>query len=121
MIMRPITFRLSQSDFEKIEQLAQKKALDMAEIIRMLVHIGLTVEEAATDNSADGHDHISPQEQKFLWKTMLTWELESRYLLRHLVDNLIQGQAENRTALMEESKHQAEVYVNQLLKINPHD
>src|SRR5471030_1121022 len=112
--MRRITFRLSQSDFEKIEQLAQQKALDIAEIIRMLVHIGLTVEEAAADNQPNCNDHISPQEQKFLWKTMLTWELESRYLLRHLVDNLIQGHAEHRGELMEETKQQAEAHVNQL-------
>ena len=112
--MRRITFRLSQSDFEKVEQLAQQKALDIAEIIRMLVHIGLTVEEAAADNADKDGGPMNWQEQQFLWKTILTWGLESRYLLRHLVDNLIQGHTNNRAALMEESKQQAEAYVSKL-------
>lgn len=113
--MRRITISLPEEDLKYIEKCSQQKALSAAEYIRTLIKLGLTVEKnsGVTDplNYAPDLEH-----QKLLWKTLLVWELETRYLVRHLVEEGIQKNSGQQTALLETAKIKAQERVAELLQ-----
>ncbi len=103
--MARITISLPDEDLEYIEKHAQKKALSASEYARTLIKLCLTIEKSL--GATDPVNHFSDlEQQKFLWKTMLTWELETRYLVRHLVDE----------GLLETAKIKAQERVEELLQ-----
>ena len=93
--MRRITISLPDEDLEYIEKYSQKKALSAAEYIRTLVRLGLTIEK--NRGTTDPLNYaLDLEQQKTLWKTLLAWELETRYLVRHLVEEKIKKILDNK-------------------------
>lgn len=113
--MRRITISLLEEDLKYIEKCAQKKSLSAAEYIRTLTKLGLTVEQNSGMidilNSA-----LELEQQKLFWKTLLTWELEIRYLVRHLVEEGIQKNSGQQNGLLETAKIKAQERVAELLQ-----
>ena len=56
------------------------------------------------------------EQQKFLWKTLLAWELETRYLVRHLVEERTQKNPGQQEGLLETAKIKAQERVAELLQ-----
>lgn len=114
--MKRITISIPPEDLEKIERLAQQKGLILSECLRMLIRIGFAVEEAATEeNSNKRSQFLNVDEQILLWETQLTWQQETRLLVRHLVDTLIQASLKDRDALLEDAKQKAQSLVGTLM------
>ena len=115
--MRRITISIPPADLEKVEQYASQKALILSEYLRLLIRIGLTVEEAAMQKNHDEQTQsLSLDEQTLLWETQLTWQLETCLLVRHLADTLTQASLERRNELFEEAKEKAQTHVQTLLQ-----
>lgn len=114
--MPRITVSLPDSDFGKITAAAKKKAVSLSEYFRTLIQIGLAVEETAAENTAGNTHAMDLAQQKVLWKNMLEWQLEARYLVRHLADTLTPANAEQRNQLLQEAKQKAESRVNEILR-----
>lgn len=113
--MARITITLPDEDLESIENYAQKKALSAAEYARTLIKLGLTVEKNLGTTDPLNHA-LDIEQQKFLWKTLLTWELETRYLVRHLVEERNQKNPEQQERLLETAKIKAQERVAELLQ-----
>jgi hypothetical protein len=121
--MRRITINFPQAAFEQLQKNAIKKEVSLAYYLRELVEIGRQVEEAASlqkeaaeqKNNAD----FLPESDAHLWKHDLLWTLESRYLLRYLVDNMSDQSAEKREAVLGTAKEKAQVLVEELLSGKP--
>ena len=113
--MRRITISLPDEDLEYIEKYSQKKALSAAEYIRTLVRLGLTIEK--NRGTTDPLNYaLDLEQQKTLWKTLLAWELETRYLVRHLVEEKIQKNSGQQGELLETAKIKAQERVAELLQ-----
>lgn len=104
-------------DFKKIKAHAEKKSLITADYIRTLINIGLKVEEATqTRLEPQEPSALKDNEDSAAWKNLLTWELESRYLIRYLIKNGFQETIEQRNAFLREAKEKANAKVEQLLE-----
>ena len=115
--MKRITISIPPEDLEKIERLAQQKGLILSECLRMLIHIGFTVEEAVSEkNQGERPPFLSMDEQILLWKTQLAWQLETCLLVRHLVDTLTQASLKERNSLLNEAKEKAQVQIHAFLQ-----
>lgn len=112
--MARITISLPDEDLEYIENHAQKKALSASEYARTLIRLGLTIEKDSGATDPLNHT-LDLEQQKFLWKTLLTWELETRYLVRHLVEEGTQKNAGQQEELLETAKIKAQERVAELL------
>lgn len=112
--MRRITISLPDEDLEYIEKCAQKKGLSASEYARTLIKLGLTIEKNWGGTDPLNHA-LDLDQQKFLWKTLLAWELETRYLVRHLVEERNQKNSEQQE-LLETAKIKAQERVEELLQ-----
>lgn len=113
--MPRITLTLPDEDLKYIEKYAQQKALSASEYTRMLIRLGIT-----TEKNSGLPDFKKPpldlENQHFLWKILLTWELETRYLVRHLVEEKIQNNFGQPAELLEMAKIKAQEKVKELLQ-----
>ena len=102
--MKRSSINISNDDYKKIQAQAKKKSLVPADYIRHLIQLGLKVEEAA-ENHSTGHSKqsasLDPQ------KKLLTWELESRYLIRYLIQNGFERSLDERNAFLKEAQQKA--------------
>lgn len=115
--MKRITISIPPEDLEKTERLAQQKGLILSECLRMLIRIGLTIEEAAAEkNQSERPTFLTTDEQILLWKTQLTWQQETRLLVRHLVDTLTQASLTDRNVLLNDAQQKAESRIEALLQ-----
>lgn len=113
--MRRITLSLPVKDLEYIEKLSQQKALSTSEYARMLIRLGLNVEKNV-DSKNKTHLPLNLEQQKFLWQTLLSWELETRYLIRHLIEENMQQDSGKQDSLLETAKIKAQERVEELLQ-----
>src|SRR5271165_3982638 len=98
--MARITISLPDEDLEYIENHAQQKALSASEYTRTLIKLGLTIEK--NSGAIDPLNYaMDLEQQKLLWKTLLVWELETRYLVRHLVEERTQKNPGQQGGLLE--------------------
>lgn len=116
--MRRITVTFPDDDFEALQRQAAKKSISLAHYLRELVDIGRQVEEATAQQSALGDakptsSHL--KDPKELWKNSLLSVLESRYLIRYLVDHLDGQSSEKRDAVLNAVKEKAHTLVTELL------
>ena len=115
-IMHRTSIGIKDADFKKIQVNAEKKSLNTADYIRMLINIGLRVEEAAekslTDRSTQT-DHASDPEAR--WKSLLACGLETRFLIRYLIKNGFQQAIEQRKLFLNEVKEKAALKAKELL------
>lgn len=106
--MQRTSIGLPDDDYKKIQAQADKKSLGVADYLRHLILLGLKVEEAA-ENHSHGHSEnsvsLDPQ------KKLLTWGLESRYLIRYLIQNGFQHSIEQRNACIIEAQEKAALRV----------
>lgn len=107
---------IKDDDFKKIKEIADKKSLDISEYIRTLIRIGLKVEIAAETSPVvqpGQTNHHSETETQL--KTLLTWGLESRYLIRYLIKTNLQETIEQRKLFLKEAKEKAALRIEELL------
>lgn len=48
-----------------------------------------------------------------IWKTLLTWELESRYLIRYLIKHGFYEAIEQRKSFLKEAKEKAALHIEE--------
>ncbi len=114
--MHRTSIGIKDADFKKIQANAEKKSLNTADYIRMLVNIGLKVEEAAEKSLADRPtqtDH--PQDTEALWKSLLACGLETRFLIRHLIKQGFPETIEQRQLFLDDTKETALIKAEELL------
>lgn len=121
--MQPLTIRLQEEELEKIKQLANHKKIPfLSEYIRSLIQIGLQVEEATEQFAPNSNSQnisntdLLQSNDESLWEKMLIWELESRYLIRYLVDRLPEETDGQHRSFIKKAHEKAESHVAQLLK-----
>jgi hypothetical protein len=115
-IMHRTSIGIKDADFKKIQANAEKKSLNTADYIRLLVNIGLKVEEAAEKSLADRPtpaDH--PQDTEALWKSLLACGLETRFLIRHLIKQGFPETIEQRQLFLDDTKETALIKAEELL------
>lgn len=115
-LMRRIAISLPAEDLEEIEKLSQQKALSVSEYARMLIHTGLIAEKNMATHTHDGNPPLGRDQPSLLWKTLLSWELETRFLVRHLTEEWIQKNSPEHRALLETAKAKAQERVEELLQ-----
>lgn len=101
---------------EKLRQTAKKRGVTLSHYIRELVEIGLQVEESAAKNLSEKNVIEMQNLQMDLWENSLAWELESRYLLRYLVEQTSLNDKQKANYILETAKSKAEAFVKGLLK-----
>lgn len=115
-LMRRIAISLPAADLEEIEKLSQLKALSMSEYARMLIRTGLLTEKNMANDTDCNNPSLNRDQPSLLWKTMLSWELETRFLVRHLAEEWIQKNSPEHWALLETAKAKAQKRVEELLQ-----
>jgi hypothetical protein len=104
---------------EKLKDGANKKNVSLAQHIRELVEIGSRVEESAAkkqDGDAGELNKIDNlNELKSLWKNSLSWGLETRYLIRYLVENMSEKNKDVIADILKKSTDKADSFVSALL------
>lgn len=114
--MNRITVTFYDEVIEKLENRITKKGTkSIAHCIRELVDFGLKIEDAAERNeSKSGND----DELKTLVKMLqadLKWSLESRLLVRYLVENLPENAKRNHVEFIETCKQRAIGHIEGML------
>lgn len=104
--MQRTSIGIPDDDYKKIQAQAAKKSLPVADYIRHLILLGLKVEEAA-ENHSQGHSEEAASLDRSQ-KKLLTWGLESRYLIRYFIQNGFEQSLEQRNAFLMEAKKKAE-------------
>lgn len=115
-LMRRIAISLPAADMDEIEKFSQQKALSISEYARMLIHTGLLAEKNRIANTDNGNPALGQDQQPLLWKTLLSWELETRFLVRHLVETSVQKNSPEHRTLLETVKAKAQQKVEELLQ-----
>lgn len=110
--MHRVTVNFPEVEFEKVSIMADKKDLSLSEYLRNLIQIGMVVEEAA---DSPRNQEMNSATQKILWKKLLEWQLETRYLARHLTDVLTPANADQRSHFLKEAAQKAEERVHDIL------
>ena len=98
--MARLTINLTDAQFEKIKTLAEQRSMTLSHCSTHLIDLGLRVEDASRQPkvSAEGALTSSPhiQQTNRQWQKLLTWALESRYLIRYLITRSSQESVEQR-------------------------
>lgn len=114
--MHRTSIGIKDADFKKIQANAEKKSLNTADYIRMLVNIGLKVEEAAEKSLPDRSTPSDyPQDTEALWKSLLACGLETRFLIRHLIKQGFPETIEQRQLFLDDTKETALIKAEELL------
>jgi len=116
--MRRINLVLPNKYVAYLQADAVKKEVSLARHVRDLIEVGRQVEEAAAQQAEPStlhNTHSSLDDSKELWKQSLLCALESRYLMRYLVDRLPDQSPEKRDAVLKAVKEKAQVLVNEWL------
>lgn len=114
--MRRIAISLPAADLDELEKLSQQKALSVSEFARMLIHMGLLTERNTATDTNYNNPPLSRDQPSLLWKTLLSWELETRFLVRHLTEEWIQKNSPEHRTLLETAKAKAQARVEELLQ-----
>ncbi|CAN5423874.1 hypothetical protein BH10PSE19_BH10PSE19_16320 [soil metagenome] len=123
--MNRISITFNDESYAKLQTQAEKKKISLAKYVRELVDIGLQVEEAASQN--EDHKKLKKNEiddlgeLKELWKNNLIWTLESRYLSRYLVENIVGKEEEAIAKILEKAREKSRSFVAGLLHEIPEE
>ncbi len=115
-LMRRIAISLPTVDLEEIEKFSQQKALSVSEYARMLIRTGLLTEKNMATHTGYNNPPLNQDQLSLLWKTLLSWELETRFLVRHIVEEWIQKNSPEHRALLKTAKAKAQERVEELLQ-----
>jgi hypothetical protein len=118
--MARITITLAETQLEKIKTLAEQRSITLSHCSTHLIDLGLHVEDASRQPKAlvEGTLTSSPhiQQPNKQWQKLLTWSLESRYLIRYLIMRSSQESVKQRNAFTVEAKQKASDRVIQFIK-----
>lgn len=118
--MARLTITLAETQLEKIKALAAQRSITLSHCSTHLIDLGLRVEnasrqpKASTEGALASSPHIQPPNRQ--WQKLLTWALESRYLMRYLIMRSFQEPVEQRNAFTKEAKQKASDRVEQFIK-----
>lgn len=111
--MPRLTISLTDEQFNKIKILAKNKSMSLSYYGSSLLDIGLRVEQAVLETQKHPTTPIDLNTSECIWKTLLTWELESRYLMRYLIKNGHYESTEQRNAFLREAKEKAAIRIDE--------
>lgn len=119
--MQRTSIGIPDDDYQKILAQAAQKSLAVADYLRHLILLGLKVEAAAENHSSDSETENAAsldraQQNQKNHKKLLCWGLESRYLIRYLIQNGYQQSLEQRNTFLAAAKQKAELQVDAWLK-----
>ena len=120
--MYRLTINLSDVDFEKIQKNAKNKSLSLSEYGRKLIDLGLQAEQVMTEKGMN-NTHLStchlginePKLSKKILKNLLAWQLESRFLIRSIVEQDYNDVKVQSTDLLTQAKKIARQQINVML------
>jgi hypothetical protein len=105
--MEQIYVSLDNTTAEALKQEANKRGVPLSQVTREMVQLGW---------SQYNQPDTGQQSDLNLWRQSLNWQLETRLLMRYLLD---QSQIEeDPKALMEYAKTKAQSYVDGLLGVD---
>lgn len=105
--MPRLTINLTDEQFNKIKTYAENKSMSLSHYSRTLLNIGLRVEQAVNEAQPSQANIMGLNISEYPWKTLLTWALESRYLMRYLVAECHYETGEQRKYFLKEAKEKA--------------
>ncbi len=109
--MNKISIRFYNKTLQKLQENAAKKEIPLAQYVRELVEVALRIEEiSANINTKNETD--APTDSQTLWKNNLCWTLESLYLTRCLMNDLLPKVSEQ---YLTTAKQKAQSFVENLL------
>jgi hypothetical protein len=117
--MARLTITLADTQLEKIKTLAEQGSMTLSHCSTHLIDLGLRVEDASRQPKALADDvlasspHIPPPNKQ--WQKLLTWTLESRYLIRYLIMYSLQQSVEQRQAFVVEAKQKASTRIEKFI------
>jgi len=116
--MQRVTISFPEETLRALEKNAANRGLSLAHYLRELVEQGLRLEGAegqlTTPISPVVSEKLSAEGDVDFCQLPLEWALESRYLLRYLVDSLVQQSAEKRAAVLRTAAEKAQKFVTEL-------
>lgn len=115
-LLRRIAVSLPAADLAEIKKRSEQKALSVSEYARTLIRTGLLTEKNTAIDTGCGHPPFNQNQPSLLWKTLLSWELETRFLVRHLAEEWIQKNSPEQQRLLETAKLKAQERVEELLQ-----
>ena len=107
-----------RSIFKKLNDRASNKDILLAKYARELIELGLKIEEATELNQqSDGENGLEnlSEDLKNLLQTLMTWGLETKFLVQFLVENKIGTGADKSLDFMDQAKEKAKSYVKKLI------
>lgn len=116
--MEPITIKLDSEFIEKLKaRMVKKGCKTLSQCARELMDLAMRIEDAAQSDDAVNDDNGLSPELMELFKTNLIWSLETRFMLRFLLENWKGMESVNTTFFMEKAKERAanavhEMFVN---------
>lgn len=120
--MYRLTINLSDDVFEKLKIQANNKNLSLSHYGHVLIESSLRIEQATFETETAQFNQIAWMKRmddlgkmKKILKNLLTWQLESRYLTRHLVEKLFEKTQEPNQDILAEAKKIARRNVNKLV------
>ena len=118
--MARLTITLAETQLEKIKALAEQTSTTLSYCSSHLIDLGLRLEEVSRQPKALADDTLASslhiQQPNKQWQKLLTWALESRYLMRYLIMHGFQQSVEQRKASTVEAKQKASDRVDQFIK-----
>lgn len=120
--MEQITMKVDDAFFEKIKIRMEKKGCKtLAQCTRELTELGMRVEEAADSQEEKNDENDTTLALINLLKTNLTWSLETRFLMRFLLENWNNIESVQPNDFMEKAKQRATVVIDDLMKDKKND
>ena len=114
--MEKITIKLDDTLFKKMQGRIEKKGCEtMSQCARELIDLGLRIEEAAASQGDKEGEAIHPLLLEMLKNSMI-WSLETRLLVRFLVEKKSDNDAGEMTDFMKKAKERAIIFVDEFLK-----
>jgi len=115
--MEKITIKINDELFKKMNTRMEKTdCKSISQCARELIDLGLKIEEAASLQEGEKAEHgIDPMLLEIL-KNSLIWSLETRLLVRFLVDNNMDSDASKTSDLMKKAKDKAIEHVNEFMQ-----
>lgn len=120
--MYRLTINLSDVDFEKIQKNAKNKSLSLSEYGRKLIDFGLQAEQVMaakgmndTPLSTSSLSINEPELSKKILKNLLAWQLESRFLIRSIVEQDYNDVKVQSTDLLTQAKKIARQQINVMM------
>ncbi len=118
--MQRVTISLPEDHLQELEENAATRGMSLAKYLRGLIEQNHRLSEAKekkihTIDEASATKLPAQTDAPFL-KYHLEWALESRYLLRYLIDSLAQQSSEKRATVLSTATERAQKLVAELLE-----